>query len=192
MVTTGLTRAHAIYRGNFYYISYLYFLVSGIYVTYQFVHSYRYAFISVLSACYLLWTLSFLGYYFSIYSVASTPKYTKMHIDTVVRALYVAPFSDAIENIKHLPNVNDIYIDCSNTEEYLHFFSPVSPYQIESKRHEEGYGPYHLNINYDTPLETHNVYIVRKENVEFISKIVLSEIPHQRTEYPHYYLYYIE
>ena len=179
IITVGLTTSNIIYRGNYYYISYLYFLVSGIYGTYRFVRSYRYAFISILGACYLLWGLSFCRYYFTLYSLTGDYK-----------GLYVPTFEEAVADAVGQSQIQDIYIDCHGMSEYLYFFYPKSPYELVAQKHENGYGRYHFTLDSDTEIDTKDAYIVNKENESFVKKMVLSGTDYERIEYEHYYLFY--
>lgn len=185
LITIGLTGTNYVYRANYFFISYLYFLVSGIYTVYQFVRSYRRIFMGVLCTCYFLWAISFFRYYFTMYSIANTYTYPN--------SLYFIPIEDVIDSVQNAPTINDIYIDGQGMEEFYYFFFPVSPYEKDKEHNEDGgHGRYHLTVNYYTPLEVQNAYIICKGNQEFMSKLSLSGYPYSMTEYPKYYLIYLE
>lgn len=184
LITIGLVGTHYIYRANYFFISYLYFLISGIYAVYQFVHSYRYIFIGVLGASYFIWALSFFRFYYTMYSLSDMYTYPN--------SLYFIPIEEAIISAQNDPSIDEIYVDCVNTEEYYYFYFPVSPYEKESWHNEDGgHGRYHLQIDYYTPIESHNAYIVRKENHDFISNLSLSGHDFDMIEYPDYYVFHV-
>lgn len=182
LVTIGLTGTHYVYRANYFFISYLYFLVIGIYTVYQFVRSYRRVFICTLCACYLVWSLSFFRYYFQVFSMADTYIYPN--------SLYFTSAEEPFSYAQNQLNVEDIYIDAIGMEEYHCFFNPISPYKKKELQHEDGYGHYHFEINYDTPIEPSNAYIVHKQNNKFIAQLNNSGISFATVEYPYYYLFY--
>lgn len=186
LITIGLTGTNYVYRANYFFISYLYFLVSGIYATYRFLHSYHHLFIGALSTCYLLWSLAFFRYYFNIYSIADM--YTYPH------SLYFIPATEAVSFAREELEAENIYIDCVSMDTFHYFFFPVSPYEKIAQEHSEGsgHGRYYCEINYYTPIASDNAYIVRKENREFLNNLVASGLNWLTIEYPHYYLIYFE
>ena len=71
--------------------------------------------------------------------------------------------------------------------------APVNPSAAASEEHyQNGSHGYEFGIDYATPVESSNAYIVRKENLEFINKLNASGLSFQTVEYPHYYLFYFE
>lgn len=182
LITIGLTGTDYIYRANYLFISYLYFLVCGIYTVYRFVRSYQHLFIGTLGTCYLLWSLSFFRYYFNIYTAA----------DIYPNSLYFVPATDAISYAQERLDADNIYIDYLTAKEYYYFYFPFSPYEKVAQEHENGFGRYYFVIDSDTPIDTRNAYIVRQENQEFLSKLTLSGLSYTAIEYPYYYLIYFE
>lgn len=181
LITNGLTSVYYVYHGNFCFISYLYFLVSGIYATYRFVRPYRYAFLGILSACYLLWGLSFCRYYFGIYTL--TDAYT---------SLYIPPYVEVVADAHNLESAQDIYIDSHGKMEYFYFFYPESPYEVSFDRSTKEQGRYHFEIDSDTPIETGNAYIISRKNDSFINRLMVSGMDYERVDYECYYLFYLK
>lgn len=181
LVTAGLIDAVEIYRANYFFASYLYFLILGIYSVYRFIRSYRRAFAAVLAGGYMLWALSFIRYYFAIYEIVLYPQ-----------SLYFIPAAEAISFAESELPAETIYIDSMGFQEVQLFFSPISPYEWTKLRQEDGYGRYNFAVDYETPVSTSGAYLVRKENAEFIKTIDNFEIPHETIEYENYYLFYFE
>lgn len=179
LVTMGLVDAIEIYRANFFFAAYIYFLLLGIYSVYGFIKNYRRAFVTVLAGGYLIWAFSFIQFYFHIYKVVIYP-----------HSLYFIPAVEAIEFSESELSVETIYIDAAGFSEVQLFFSPISPYEWTETQCEGGYGRYNFVINGDTDLSTENAYLTRKENAEFIEMINHFEVPHETVEYENYYLFY--
>lgn len=179
LFSVGITSSNIIYRANYYYISYLFFLVYGIDAAYHFVSSYRHAFAAVLGTCYLLWGLSFCSYYFSLYSLADDYK-----------SLYIPTFRDAVSDAQNLDMVEDIYVDCHGMGEYFFFFFPQAPANLAENQTADGYDRFRFTIDEDTEIDTRNAYVVDKENTSFLKRMNASESTFQQIEYPYYYLFY--
>lgn len=166
-----------LYRANYLFISYLYFLVYGIVSSYYFVRSYRKLFIALLGCCYLLYTGMFLQYYFTVYSPAEEiPQFV--------------PANDAIEYAQSQPDIRDIYIDYSAVSEFYRLYFPESPYAVAETAHEDGYGRYHFSITTDTPLGSGNAYIVLKSHSALLTYLNSSGHTWRVIEYPYHYLFY--
>lgn len=182
LITIGFAGTHYVYRANYFFIAYLYFLVFGIVLTYRFLHSYKHYFIASLACCYLLWTLSFTRYYFTIYSMAENYTYPN--------SLYFVPTCDAIDYAQANWNPQALYIDCITISEFYKFYYPESPYEIAETTHEDGYGKYHFVVDYYTPLSAGSAYIVRKENRDFFKQLNRLQCEWEIVEFPHYYAIY--
>jgi len=179
LITMGFIDAVEIYRANFFFASYIYFLVLGIYSICLFLKSYRRAFVLVLTGGYLMWSLSFIRFYFNIYEIVSYPN-----------SIYFIPATEAIHFAESELSAETIYIDSIGFHEVQLFFSPISPYEWARIRQEDGYGHYNFMVNEMTPISTADAYLTRKENAEFIKAINDFEIPHETIEYENYYLFY--
>lgn len=173
-----------IHRTNFFYVTYLYFLILGIYSVYHFLQSYRKPFLIVLSGGYLLWTLSFLSCYFFSYKLL-------LNASLYFRPYFYTPPDGAVLFVNDELYPETFYID-SEHDEILLFFYPISPYEWGDLRHddEDGFGHYKFKIDSLTPISADNAYLVSKENVDFISLIDNYYIPHETLEYEYYYLFY--
>ena len=182
LITIGLIDSPIIYRANYFFIAYLYFLVRGIVSFYQFVRTYRQPFILAMGLCYFIWTFSFVRYYFTLYSPTDMIIYPNPY--------YLIPASDAVTYADTQLNANAIYIDYYGFYERQAFFSPISPYEIQQTTHEDGYGKYHFQVDYYTDLVPGNAYISHKNNRDFLANIAQSEYTWERIEYPYYYLFY--
>ncbi len=179
LITMGLINAVEIYRANFFFAAYIYFLIHGIYSVCHFIQFYRRYFVIALAGGYILWGLSFIRYYFTIYEITIWPN-----------SLYFIPAVEAVEFAESELSVETIYIDSMGFQEVQLFFSPISPYEWTELYREDGYGRYNFELTYLTPISTENAYLVRKENAEFIKTINNFEIPHETIEYENYYLFY--
>ena len=185
LITLGFFSPN-IYRANYFYAAYIYFLILGIYSVYCFIQSYRRMFVLVLAGGYILWALSFVRFYFYAYEFVVD---SSMHLNPY----YFVPPVEAISFAEAELSPETIYID-TELSEILLFFSPISPYEWTEIRNADadgdGYGHYRFNVEGDTPISTQNVYIARKENTEFISAINSFEVPHETLEYRYYYMFY--
>lgn len=176
LAAIGFSRGY-IYRANFLFISYLYFLVCGIVCIYRLLRSWGRHFILLLGFGYLCCTAAFVQYYFTDYSPAETiPQFV--------------PANDAIRYVQAQPDIRDLYIDYSGVSEFYSLFFPESPHAIEETAHEDGYGRYHFAIPEDTPVKPDNAYIVLKNNQPFLANIRSSGHTWQIVEYPYHYLFY--
>ena len=183
LITIGLTGTQYVYRANSFFICYLYFWISGITLVYNFLSVYRKPFATVLACSYLLWTASFMNYYFRIYTLA----------DQYPNSLYNVPINEAVDYVETHAKFTTLYLDCTGMSEFYFFYYPVNPSAAASEEHyqNDSHG-YEFWVDYATPVESSNAYIVRKENLEFINKLNASGLSFQTVEYPHYYLFYFE
>lgn len=174
-----------IYRANFFFAAYIYFIILGIHSVYCFLQTYRKPFAIVLTGGYLLLALSFVRFYFTAYKFVVD---SYMHLNPY----YFVPPVEAVDFADNELCAETVYIDTELSEVYL-FFSPVSPYEWTETRPEDndGYGHYKFRVNSETPITTENAYISRKENIEFISTLNSYDIPYETVEYgDYYYLFY--
>lgn len=184
LVTIGLVSGSNIYRANYFFASYIYFLVLGIVSVYHFVKLYRKLFIYALALCYLLWGLSFLRYYFNVYSV--------LELYTYPHSLYFAPAGEPVSFVENELNADSIYCDCVTMSVFYFFYKPVSPYEFSGQNFDEmeSFDHHYFEINYYTPVAPGNAYIVRKENSEFITQLYLSDTEFDTWEYDRYYVFF--
>lgn len=197
LAAIGLAGSPQVYRINYIFIAYLYFLVLGIRVLCGGIAALCHPSLvlrgwlaGILFLCYLLSGISFIKYYFTEYSIAEMTKYPN--------SLYMVPPNDAIEDARNREDIQDIYIDYIGVSEYLSFYFPISPYEIDRTTHgepleeyqlKEGYGRYHFVIDTDTPLVADNVYIVHRDNQEFATRIEASGQMRECVVYGDYVLY---
>ena len=178
LVAIGFSRGY-LYRANYLFIAYLYFLVSGILAAYRFAKSLGKYLCAALGIAYLLSAAMFIGYYFTSYSPAEAiPQFV--------------PANDAIEYAKSLPDIREIYMDYANVGEFYTLFFPESPYTIAETAHQEGYGRLHFRITEDTAFAPGNAYIILKNHTALRSRIEGAGYPWQIVEYPYHCLYYAE
>lgn len=182
LITIGLTGTQYVYRANSFFICYLYFWVNGLVLIYNFLSRYHKAFITVLACSYFLWTASFVNYYFHIYTLAD-------HYPT---SLYNVPIKDAVDYAESHLDCTTLHLDCIGISEFYYFFYPADPSVIDTEHYQNGSHSYEFWVNYNTPLNPTDVYVVRKENYEFINKLNAAGLPFQTIEYPHYYLFYFD
>ncbi len=150
LVAIGFSRGY-LYRANYLFIAYLYFLVGGILAAYRFARSLGKYFCAALGVVYLLSAAMFIGYYFTSYSPAEDiPQFV--------------PANDAIAYAKSLPEIREIHMDYAGVDEFYTLFFPESPYAIAEAAHEEGYGTLYFQITADTAFAPGNAYIVLKNN----------------------------
>jgi len=166
---------HSAYRGNSFFVAYLYFLVYGITILYSFVKNYQKLFICVLASCYLIWSASFMRFYFREYEVSPYPN-----------SLYAIPASAEIQYALDNLEMERLYLDCITIGENYLFFHPESPFEVNGSRHDEGFGKNYFLVNEDTPIEENYVYIVRKENFSFWQRLSSSGLGYTLKEFPYY------
>ena len=131
-----------VYRANSFFICYLYFWISGIALVYNFLSVYRKPFATVLACSYLLWTASFMNYYFRIYTLA----------DQYPNSLYNVPIKDAVDYVESHANFSTLYMDCTGMSEFYFFYYPVNPSAAASEEHyQNGSHGYEFGIDYATP-----------------------------------------
>ena len=182
LITIGLTGTQYVYRANSFFICYLYFWISGIALVYNFLSVYRKPFATVLACSYLLWTASFMNYYFRIYTLA----------DQYPNSLYNVPINEAVDYVETHAKFTTLYLDCTGMSEFYYFYYPADPATRDDDHYIKGSHSYEFWIYYKTPVDSSNAYLVRKENREFLEKLSFSGISFQTVEYPHYYLFYFE
>lgn len=191
LLSLGITISDRIYRANYYFVAYIYFLVRGIVIVYHFLRLYRKRFITVLAIGYTVWFLAFVRYYFLLYSPAETVQYPNV--------LFYVPATEAVDYVHNRLDPQKIYIDCAGAEIYYNFYYPDSPYEVIESHHEveeetwigkNGFGKYYFTIDYLTELLPENAYIVRAENQEFDARINASEYEWHKLEFYKYNLYY--
>ena len=184
MITAGLVGGYRIYRINYLFISYLYFLILGIRAVYSLLSSYRRAFAGLVFSCYLLWGLAFIRYYYTMYTVLDfTP-----HTDT----LYYTSAEDAVSFAESELQAQEIYCDFGGRGVLHHFSSPVSPYQwaeIGSPDDESWQNQYYT-VDSSTPVSPGNAYIIRKENSDFLNRLYQSGLTYDIREYENYCVFY--
>lgn len=182
LITIGLTGTQYVYRANSFFICYLYFWISGIALVYNFLSVYRKPFATVLACSYLLWTASFMNYYFRIYTLA----------DQYPNSLYNVPINEAVDYVETHAKFTTLYLDCTGMSEFYYFYYPADPATRDDDHYIKDSHSYEFWIYYKTPVDSSNAYLVRKENREFLEKLSFSGISFQTVEYPHYYLFYFE
>lgn len=184
LVTIGFANSGVIYRANAIFVCYVYFCIVGIRVTLHFLHRYRRAFGIAVCICYMIWTAVFIRYYFGVYSVAYAHPYPYFQF------LYFIPDREALAYVIERQDVDRMYIDGLN-EEYLYFYYPCSPYEKENADPTGAERELCMEVDYYTPLESATIYMVRKENREFITKIQNAGMPYETREYTYYYVFMI-
>lgn len=168
LTAIGLSHGY-LYRGNYLFIAYLYFLVCGIVSTYRFARSLRTCFAAGLSLVYLLSSVLFIRYYFTSYSPAKTiPQFV--------------PANEAIQYVRSLPDISEIYLDYSDVSEFYSVFFPESPYAIAETLH--------FSITPETPVSPDNAYIVLKNNQAFLDRLSSFGYTWEMVEYSAHYLFY--
>ncbi len=185
LITMGFVGVN-VYRANFFFVAYIYFLILGLRSVCLFMQSYRRLFIAALTGGYVLWALSFIRFYFKVYALVVN---TAMYLNPY----YFAPPLEAVRFAETQLHSDLIYVD-SELQETLLFCDPVSPYEwAESQKEDDtgyGYGHYRFNVNFETPISPDNAYIALKENIEFITEINKFDMPHETLDYGYYYLFY--
>lgn len=179
ILTVNMAEMVRIYRANAIFLSYLYFCIRGIYVCVRWLHHYRKAFGSILFIGYAVWIFSFLRYYFVLYSPADVIKYPTEY--------YFVPEMQAFNYVAENAEIGNVYID-SLKDEYVTFFYPVSPYEWGNKSPFNANGKFGYVINGDTAIERNSIYMVRKENLEFMERLHNSGEQFDLKEFEYYYV----
>ncbi len=183
VVVIGLAGSGYVYRANAIFVCYLYFCLVGIRETLGFLNRYRRMFAAAVCLGYAFWTVVFLRYYFTIYSVADTYTYPN--------SLYFCPEQEALAETVTFSEEQNVYID-SFFDEYYYFYYPVSPWykeEVQNAGKPEGERKFCMNVDYNTPVEADSVYMVRKENREFIGKLQSTGLPYETEEFVYYYVF---
>lgn len=182
----ALTPTEHLYRANSAYICYLFFFLRGIRACCGFLTVYRETFLEILAFGYLVWVAAFMRYYYTMYSM--------LDLYTYANSFYFADISDIVTYIDENLEETELYADCVNTEEFLYFYYPISPYERvpRSDLEEEGELPKHYVVDGSTPLLPSTAYIVRRENQEFITHLNDSGFTYHTVEFSPYYLFYFD
>ena len=182
VIVIGLAGSGYVYRVNAIFVCWLYFWIVGIRAALRFLRHYQKAFAAVLCLAYAFWTVVFLRYYFLMYSVADTYTYPN--------SLYFCPEREALVRTVENSEEQNVYIDCF-FEEYYHFYYPVSPREKEQAQSAGGGRRLYANVDYNTPVEADSIYMVRRENREFIGKLQSAGLPYVQEEFVYYYVFVI-
>lgn len=185
LITIGLVNdGPRVYHANYFFASYIYFLILGIVSVYRFLKLYRQLFIGALAFSYLLWSLSFFRYYYNVYSVPDLYQYPN--------SVYFASAEEPISFVENELETEAIYCDYITASIFYVFCNPVSPYEFADKNIDEteSINQHYFEVNYYTPLAPGNAYIVRKENNEFITKLYSSDVEFERWDYERYYVFF--
>ncbi len=184
LTTMGLVGGTFICSANYFFAPYIYFLISGILGVAHFLRTYRKAFLGALISCYLLWSLSFIRYYYTMYSVPAMTHHTEF--------LSCALAEEPIAFVEKELQPRDIYFQCAGTAVYYFFYAPVSPFQLQETGAPDNdtWGNHHFTVDGDTPVSSGNAYIVRKENYEFLDRLYQCGLQYDLWEYGYYYVIY--
>lgn len=181
VITIGLAiSSGCVYRANAMFVCYLYFCIVGIRQMLHFFHRYRTVFGMVVCVGYVFWMASFVSYYFTAYSVVQLYMYPN--------SLYFVPEEEALTRVVEEQNVDAVYID-SIVEEFCFFLYPCSPYEKENIDPTGKMRKFYSNVNCNTPIEESAIYMVRKENQEFIMKLQDAGVAYQTEEFTYYYVF---
>ncbi len=197
LLAIGLAGSPQVYRVNYIFPAYLFFLVQGIRTACHGISALcrlspgrqRWP-VMVFSICYLLYGISFGKYYFTEYSIAGISPYPN--------SLYMVPANEAITDAMGREDIQDIYMDYIGVSEYFSFYFPRSPLEVQETTHgeplgeyqlKEGYGRYHFVIDNSTPLVPGNAYIVHNGNQAFVARIEASGQIRECVVYENYFLY---
>lgn len=187
LITAGLAGSVLIYRVNYIFASYIYFIMVGISAIYHFMVSYKNIFLFIINSCYLLWGVSFLHYYFTAYSIPTVPTYVKF-----IKYLYFELAAEPIAFVEAELQPQEIYCDCAGRGTYYYFYVPVSPYELceNGSPDDNDWKNYHYTVAEDTPISSGCAYIVRKENAEFLNRLYQCDLKYDSWEYEYYYVFY--
>ena len=189
LITAGLSGGLYVYRINYFFASYIYFIMAGIYAIYHFMKTYKNILLLVINSCYLLWGLSFLKYYNTIYSVPTVQTYA-----TFPSYLYFELAEEPITFVETELQPQEIYCDCVGYGVYYYFYVPISPYEISEtgSPDDSDRKNYHYNVEYGTRLSSGNAYIVRKENTEFLDQLQQFDLEYDTWEFKYFYVIYLK
>ena len=183
LITIGLSGSGYVYRANSFFISYLFFLIKGLFLCCRFLSSYHTGFMLLLSAGYLLWCISFCSFYFRVYTMT----------DVCPNYLYSISFRECVDDVNLNLDYADLYVDLVNMKEFFFFYYPASPYDTQDEEtFTDGIHTYHFLTDYSTEISPSSVYVVYKKNNEFLQNLSESGLAYQTWEYPYYYVIYFE
>ena len=123
LITIGLSGSGYVYRANSFFISYLFFLIKGLFLCCRFLSSYHTGFMLLLSAGYLLWCISFCSFYFRVYTMT----------DVCPNYLYSISFRECVDDVNLNLDYADLYVDLVNMKEFFFFYYPASPYDTQDE-----------------------------------------------------------
>ena len=137
----------------------------------------------LLSAGYLLWSISFCSFYFRVYTMT----------DVCPNYLYSISFRECVDDVNLNLDYADLYVDLVNMKEFFFFYYPASPYDTQDEEtFTDGIHTYHFLTDYSTEISPSSVYVVYKKNNEFLQNLSESGLAYQTWEYPYYYVIYFE
>lgn len=136
LITIGLSGSGYVYRANSFFISYLFFLIKGLFLCCRFLSSYHTGFMLLLSAGYLLWCISFCSFYFRVYTMT----------DVCPNYLYSISFRECVDDVNLNLDYADLYVDLVNMKEFFFFYYPASPYDTQDEEtFTDGIHTYHFS-----------------------------------------------
>lgn len=170
-----------VHRANALFVCFVYFCIAGIRAVLCLVRRFRRLVGAAVGAVYIFCTVSFLGFYFTAYSVADSYTYPNSY--------YFVPEKEALVDALKTQDVSALYIDCF-FEEFIYFYYPVSPYENENADPLGGMSRiFYASVDQDTPIEESAVYMVRKENSGFIENLQKSGLSYETKEFAYYYVF---
>lgn len=183
LITIGFSGSGYVYRANSFFLCYLVFLVKGISMVYRFLSSYQDDFTILLAGGYLLWSVSFISYYFQVYTMT----------DVCPNYLYSISFKECVDDANAVLDYSDLYVDLVGMKDFFYFYYPASPYDTQDdETFTDGMHTYHFLTDYSTEITPSSVYVVYKQNNDFLLKLQESGLSWEVMEYPYYYVIYFE
>lgn len=183
LITIGFSGSGYVYRANSFFLCYLVFLIKGISLVYRFLSSYRTVFAVLLAGSYFLWGISFCSFYFRVYTMT----------DVCPNYLYSISFKECIDDANAVLDYSDLYVDLVGMKDFFYFYYPASPYDTQDgETFTDGIHTYHFLTDYSTEIAPSSVYVVYKQNNDFMLKLRESGLSWQVMEYPYYYVIYFE
>lgn len=160
----------------------LYFLLQGMIWAYQVIGKWRIQGIALITVIYLIFSFSFLKYYFLEYKEDVYPQH--LFAGTYEEAIdYLNGLGEGISNrTTYIGNMKQAYI-------YFLGSTLTSPYEYDiQKTGTKSYKNYIFSLPTEIDLSCN--YIVRKSESSFIEKMDMFEF--KKIEFGEYYLYYME
>lgn len=185
LITAGsvsMSYTSCTWHANYFFIAYLFFLVSGLLMVCRFLYRYKKIYIITMLCCYFMWAGSFIHYYFSVFSLSNV----------YPNSLTFAYEPVAVEYVESHWTPEQLYLDYFGDSLFYTFSFPVSPYELDRRENPAHWNNYYFKIDDSTPILPGAAYVVHKQNLNFINKVNTLHCDYDFVEFKYYNVYYFD